>query len=53
MFERTSHHALTAATKVPAVSNEPATVCENAAIAVLLVSSAVMLFSSARLVAGL
>src|SRR6516225_3630707 len=26
--ERTSHHALTAATKVAAVSNAPATVCE-------------------------
>ena len=51
--ERTSHHALTAATNVPAVSRAPATVCENAACAVLLVSSATMLVNSARWVAGL
>ena len=51
--DRTSHHALTAATNVPAVSNEPVTVCENAQRAVLLESSAPMLSNSARCVAGL
>src|SRR5271166_1247208 len=52
-WDRTSHHALTAATKVPAVSNEPVTACEKAARAVLLLSNAPMLSSSARRVAGL
>lgn len=51
--ERTSHQALTAATNVPAVNRDPATVCENAASAVLLDSNAPMLFNSARCVAGL
>src|SRR5271166_7147318 len=51
--ERTSHQALTAATNVAAVSSEPATVCENAARAVLLLSSALMLCNSARRVTGL
>src|SRR5690348_9048654 len=51
--ERTNHHALTAATKVPAVSKEPATACEKAALAVLLVNNAAMLVNSARRVAGL
>src|SRR5438270_2415326 len=51
--ERTSHQALTAATNVPAVSSDPVTACENAAHAVLFVSSATMLCSSARRVTGL
>src|SRR5271166_3773650 len=53
LAERTSHHALTAATKVPAVSSDPATACEKAARAVLLPSNAPMLCNSARRVAGL
>ncbi len=52
-WARTSHHTLTAATKVPAVNNEPLTVCVNAARAVLLPSRAVMLVSSARWVSRL
>src|ERR1700737_5360152 len=51
--ERTIHHALTAATNVAAVSSAPPTVWVNAACAVLLVSKATMLVSSARRVAGL
>src|SRR5579875_4036288 len=50
---RTIHHALTPDTNTPAVSRLPATACANAHIAVLLVSSATMLSSSARLVVGL
>ena len=50
---RTIHHAQTHATKAPAVRKEPATACENAATAVLLVSNPTMLVSSARPVSGL
>lgn len=53
VLERTSHQALTAATKVPAVSSAPLTVWVNAACAVLLVSSTTMLLNSARPVVGL
>src|SRR6478752_2144649 len=50
---RTIHHAQIAATNVPAVRKAPATVCETAATAVLLLNSAAMLVSSARPVSGL
>ena len=53
LCERTIRHAHTAAMNVPPVNNEPVTACETAPWAVLLVNSAMMLVSSARLVTGL
>lgn len=50
---RTIHHAHTAATKVAAVRNDPATACRNAQMAVLLVNNSTMLCNSARPVSGL
>ena len=53
LWERTIHQPQIPATKVLAVSRDPATVWGNAASAVLLVRSSVMLTSSARPVSGL
>ena len=52
-FERTIHHADTAATNVPAVRNDAPTACQKAATAVLLENSAQMLSNSALRVTGL